>query len=458
MVTYIPKQDTLTGADLSGTTGTANRTYTLNNTGSISAQFNIMVAGTSLQKDVQYTKSSSIITFLTPVWDDQSIVINYFILSTINTSTSTSFSSVLGLCDYLNITKSIPDATSTSQETVGTGDNSTTTFWLDNIGVIEDTYTLYHGTTALTETTHYTIDLETSKITLTSAGVTEVGLHIIYAEYKYNILNIPNDQLTKLLVYAEREIKRKTETTFADYTADNPQYNQILNETKEGRFDARWKTFDMFFNPIINLSTTVASDYTTGGTEITLTDATGFPDAATIYINGNKITYTAKSANNLTVPPTTPSITADSVVYGEVIEISKESEGTTPSYEVLERDIDYKIDFLQGRIELLGNAYFGEFQDSDRFYPANYIIRASYMNAWYEQGNVPEIPDDIETCTYMIATNRLMKSVVGKAHISGLNSFNPTLVAVDRTDIDQIIDYYKPLNIGTSPYNKSHIN
>jgi hypothetical protein len=271
-------------------------------------------------------------------------------------------------------------------------------------------------------------------------------------------MGLLNSEISRILKFAENQVERRTTMKFAEYTDTNPNYRKILNEIYEGRFDARWKTFDTFWNPIIDLSTTLNGDYTTGVTTITLTDATGFPDSGTIYIGEYKVSYTSKSGNNLTIPTTTPNLSDGDSVYGEVIEISKNSEGTIPSYTVLKRDIDYKIDFLQGRIELLGNAYFGEFQDSDRFYPANYMIKVSYMSAWYEEGNVPEIPDDIETCVYMIATNRLMKSVVGKAHISGLNSFNPTLVAVDRTDIDEIIDYYKPLNIGTSPFNKSHIS
>ena len=375
-------------------------------------------------------------------------------------ATDNGYTTVLKFFKSLNLVKTVPDKDSTSNEEVGTGDNSTTDFWLDNIGVIEDTYTLYYGSsmTTLVETTDYTIDLDNSKITLTAGGVSKVGTEKIYASYSYNQAQLLNSYVLRILNFAENYVKRKTEMTFVDASADSPTYKQITNETFEGRFDARWKTFDTFYNPLIDVSTTVSADYITGSTSLVLSDATGFPETGTIAVGTNKVAYTAKSADTITVPSTTPSVSADTVVIGECIEISKESEGTTPSYTVLERDKDYKIDFLQGRIELLGNAYFGEFQDSDRFYPANYMIRANYLHGWYEEGSSATIPDDIEQCTIMVATNRLMKSTVGKAHIEGLNSFNPSLVAVDRTDIDEIIEYYKQLNVGTSPFNKQNIS
>jgi hypothetical protein len=331
------------------------------------------------------------------------------------------------------------------------------------MGVIEDTYYFYYGTTLtsitlLSETTHYTFDLETSKIVLTSAGKTLVGTKNIYAGYKYNELGLSNQELSRILGFAEREIERKTEQTFTNYTDENPNYNQMENEIWEGREDARWKTFDAYWNPIINFSTQVNGAFTLGGTTLTLDTTEGLPVSGIINVGGYKVEYTSKTPTTLTVPATTPSIPNNALVYGECIELSKESEGNLPSYTVLNRDVDYKIDFLQGRVELLSNAYFGEMAATDMYYPANYLIRSCYFSAWYRKGGVPEIPADIEQCVYMIATNRLMKSTVGKAHIMGMNSFNPTLVAVDRTDIDDIIYWYKSLNVGSSSFNKQNIS
>lgn len=373
-------------------------------------------------------------------------------------ATDNAYGTCLKFWKSLNQVTTIPNKNSTTKETLGTGNNSKDTFWASNEGIIENTYTLYAGTSTLTETTHYTLDLDTGKVTLTASGITELGTNILYIEYSYNNLGIPNSETLRLLNWAESYVITRTEMKFAEYTDDDPAYRKVSNETFEGRFDARWKTFDAFWPCIVKLTTTVNGAYTTGGTTLTLSDGTGFPNAGTIYIGGNKVSYTAKSGNDLTVPSTTSSIADGADVFGEVIEVSKESEGSEPSYEVLERDVDYKIDFLHGRIELLGNAYFGEFQNTSRFYPSNYIIRATYFSAWHDAETNPTVPDDIEQCIYMLATNRMIKSTVGKAMVNGLNGFNPTMVTVDRTDIDNIIAQYKPLNVGTSPFNKAHIS
>jgi hypothetical protein len=160
----------------------------------------------------------------------------------------------------------------------------------------------------------------------------------------------------------------------------------------------------------------------------------------------------------LTIPATTPSIPATELVRAEVIEISKEVEGNDLSWEVLEPEIDYKIDFIQGRFELLGSAYFGQYASSQIDYPANYVIRASYLHAWYDKGHTVTIPEDIQECVHMIAAKRLFGRIIGKSHIMGLNEFNPKLIEIDDTEIDNIILEYKTLNVGTSPFNKQNIS
>jgi hypothetical protein len=452
------KIEDVSGSVFTGSDGDTDRQYVIPYSNIIASTFQIFVNGL-LFHGTQYDLTSSTLTISSELYDENVVSLYFNIESTVSSSTL-SYTTVYDFVKSLSLLKTIREAGSESYEEVGTGDNATSTFWLDNVGVIEDTYTLYYGSsyTELVEGTHYSIDLDTSKITLTAAGITLVGTDKIYAEYSYNIASIPNSELLRILSFAENQVLRRTEMTFANYSDDDPSYKKIENETHEGRFDARWKTFDMFYNPIVNFETTVNGAYTTGSTSITLTTTQGLPSSGIVTIDGNKVEYSDKTSTTLTIPAITPSIDDGSSVHGECIEISKESEGTTPSYQVLKRDIDYKIDFMQGRFELLGNAYFGEFQDSDRFYPANYMIRSSYMTAWYEKGLNPAVPDDIEQCTYMIASNRLMKSTVAKAHISGLNNFNPALVAVDRTDIDEILDYYKQINVGTSPFNRGSIS
>lgn len=465
MTTYTPRLESITGASLTGSNGTQNRTYSLIHANSISAQMSIIVDGTPFQYGQHYTKSGDTITFINNVWDDMPITITYLTeISGTASSGDLRYTTVLGLIEHVHALKTIPNKDNTSYEEVGTGDGSTTSFWLDNIGVIEDTYTLYHGTgyTELAESTHYDIDLDTSEITLTSAGVTEVGTDKIYAKYKYNLYEISNDELRKVLSSSERKFERDTGVVFADYTDNTPDYVKILNEIKY------WELYDKFYTkdkvlefnrpPSVKLNTTVASAYTTGDTEITLTSGTGFPTSgATIYIGGNKVTYTARTNNVLTIPASTPSIDADSVVVGEVIEISREPEGSDPSWTVLDPDTEYNIDHDDGTVKLLRNAFFGELSANDLRYPSNVLIRVSYMHAWHDYGQNPNIPDDIVEACYMIGAKKLVQRMIKKAHILGNDGFQPNAINSGDTEIQETIMKYQTLNVGRSVYDSGRL-
>jgi len=376
-------------------------------------------------------------------------------------TTTNGLSTPLSLTRFMNVLRSIPNKDSTTKEEVGTGNGVQTTFWLDNLGVIETTYTLYYGsaettTTSLTETTHYTLDLDNSKIVLTTAGLALVSTDKIYAIYKYNTLELLNADMLEALNAAENKLLRDTDQTFTNTTLLS--YRKVLNEGIKGHYDPYQKVFDLFYNPIVKIQTTTNGAYTTGGVSITLTDASLLPTAGTIYIGGNKVAYTAKTGNILTIPATTPSIATGATVRGEVIELSIEPESNTPDYAVLDPDTEYEIDYNQGRIKPLANAYWGEITADDRLYPSNYLIRVSYMQAWHVPDEDATIPDEIEWVVNAIAARRLMGAVVAKAHTAGLNDFNPSLIEVDKEAIQEVIEEYKQLNVGTSPYNKQYLS
>lgn len=378
-------------------------------------------------------------------------------------ATTNAYSTPLSLTKFMHLLGTVPNKDTTTRDNIGTGDNSSDTFWLSNLGVIEGTYTISYGAsesslTALTETTHYTIDLDTSKITLTASGITTVNTNNIYAAYSYNRSELLNSEMLKELNAAENKLLRATETTFADSTASNPGYRKTTDELIKGHYNPYTKVFDLFYVPLVKIQTTVNGAFTLGGTTLTLTDASLLPNTGTIYVGGNKVAYTAKSTNDLTVPNTTPSIDDGATVRGEVIEVSIEPEGTSPSYSVLDPDTEYEIDYDQGRIKILNNAYWGEIDASDRIYPSNYLIKASYMHAWHEPGQDPEIPDEIEWVVNAMAARKLMGSVVARAHSSGLNDFNPSLVEVDKEAIMEVIDEYTPLNVGSAMYNKQSLS
>lgn len=377
--------------------------------------------------------------------------------------TTNEYSTPLSLSNFMVLTRTIPNHKDNAREIVGTGNSSKTIFWLDNLGVIENTYVFSYGAdeenlTTLAETTHYTLDLALSKLTLTASGVTAVASNIIWGEYKYNSAGVLNAELIKQLNAAENKVIRDTEQTFANGTATNPLYKKVADEPIKGHLNPSLKVYDLFWTPLVKLQTTVNGAFTLGGTTLTLTSGTGFPNTGTIYIGGNKVSYTAKSTNDLTVPNTTPTIADGATVRGEVVELSTVPEGTTPSYSVLDPDTEYEVDYDQGRFKPLQNAYFGEVSSTDRVYPTNYLLRVTYMHAWHDLQAAPSIPDEIEWVVNAIAARKLMGSIVAKAHTLGLNEFNPSLLNVDRAAIQEVLDEYATLNVSTSNYNKQYLS
>ncbi len=166
---------------------------------------------------------------------------------------TTTYCSTEDVHKFLHTYITVPTVNSSTPEEVGEGDGSTTVFYLDNRNVIAGTYTLYHAAswsesaTELTETTHYTINKDDGKITLTASGVTEVGTDKIYAKYKY--ANVSDSYVADLINAKEDEIDQATqhawrETTVTDELHDfNMLYKLYggvpvyLNHRKVKEFD-----------------------------------------------------------------------------------------------------------------------------------------------------------------------------------------------------------------------------
>jgi hypothetical protein len=100
-------------------------------------------------------------------------------------------------------------------ENVGTGDNSETDFDLDNTRIFAGSYTISYAAsgsntfTALTETTHYTLDADSGRIVLEAAGVTAVGTNILYASYWYSD-DYTNSIISSMIDSADDEIDLRT--------------------------------------------------------------------------------------------------------------------------------------------------------------------------------------------------------------------------------------------------------
>ena len=106
-----------------------------------------------------------------------------------------------------------------NNELLGTGDNSNKSFDIKNRHVVASTYTLYSAPasgevdendfTALTESTHYTLDKDSGRVLLNSAGVTALGTDRLFAKYIHSV-KISDTILATYVAEADEEVDRNT--------------------------------------------------------------------------------------------------------------------------------------------------------------------------------------------------------------------------------------------------------
>ena len=158
---------------------------------------------------------------------------------------------------FLGTFERVPFAINGDAENVGTGDDSATIFYLDNRNVIAGTYTLYHmsgswdinSATALTETTHYTLDKDEGTITLTGAGVTEVSTDDIFAVYWYS--NAYSDTaISDAIQRAEDLLDHKTHHAWRTTSVSEEYHNFPLDENRSGYFTGAGLEINLFHREI----------------------------------------------------------------------------------------------------------------------------------------------------------------------------------------------------------------
>jgi len=459
---YTPRTENITGASLTGSDGTANRTYTMSYSNPLAAGVDIIINGVTLHQGAgkDYTVSSSVITFLNIVDNTDVITIHYFTTTTGTTSTTLKYATTLQLAAVLGIKSDIPSwdvGNSPSNEEVGTGDNSTTVFYLDHRNILSDSYTLYYGataatTTTLTETTHYTLDKATGKITLTGAGVTLLDTNKIYAEYSYLNLDITDAYLIDVLQRCEAEVDNAVNTTFTDGTADNPSYPTATDvQPSKGRYD---RTYFTRKRPLIDVTSKLASDITDSDLTLDVTTGEGvnFPSAGTIVIGSEIITYTGVSTDTLTGltrgvdDSTAAAHSEEDEIHTTVLEVSGTDEGTTPSWTTMQ----WKSDFYA---EENGKIYISDNIILNQVYVNNVLLATSgvsnrtrirYLYGW------SSIPKDITRLTLLFAKRALRNDTIGASLVKGRNEFNPETLAVDDREIQSIIDAYIEFPMGNT--------
>ena len=337
-----------------------------------------------------------------------------------------------------------------SRETVATTPvTATGDYHADQMGVNEDTLVLYVGSsdTALTLTTDYTFDSDTGKISITSAGAVTVTGEDLTAAYEYSQLgkDLNYNETVRLLEQAENGVDDSCNCVFADQSEINPNYLKVSDELDTGK-GAINNLYDVNWGPVIKINTTSSGDYTTGGTSLTLSDASGLPTAATIYIGGNKVSYTSRSSNVLTIPSDTPSISGGATTRGEVVELSTSPSGVDPTFTVITPDSDYNMDYDTGEIQIANEYYFQE--DTTMTKPQDGLkgrIRYTYLHAWHQPGQDAVVPEEIEETVYMKAGRKLVGRTILKSLTGQRDNFNPQSFGFSKVDIEDNLKNYRVL-------------
>jgi hypothetical protein len=366
-------------------------------------------------------------------------------------TTSTDIANTQELAQFMNIEGMVPSRDSPganrTSETVGTGDGSTTAFYLNNAYVIAGTYSFGYGSavgsqTALTETTHYTLDKDLGKLTLTSAGVTAVSTNNIYGEYSYCLVGLTDTQFQAAIDRAQAEVEKRCYSRWADGSTTTPNYAQITNEkhTGKGRYD---RAYYLNNYPLPDVSTQVATAMGTADTSMTVDSTQGFLSTGRLGIEGEAVSYTGKTATTFTGLTrgigggTASPHVVDTYVYPFIFELSTTESGSTPTWQMLQPDTEYDLDLDAGRLHLYRDDIVLDVltQSSPPTHVPN-RIRATYI--WGES----TIPADIKRVILMVAAKDIMHMAVRRAHANGFQDFRPENIMIDENWIQRTIESY----------------
>lgn len=454
LTNLLPRTINTTGASCTGSDGGTSRTYTLPDSGIFLEGITLTVSGTTLHEGTgkDFTISDSIITFLNALWDENIIRINYFITfgasaaAALSTSTSLKYATPLMLGQMLGIAKDIPSwdvAGTPTNEAVGTGNGSTTTFYLDQKPVVSDSYTLYAAGSAMTETTHYVLDTDTGTIVLTAAGVAALASGALTAKYSYYDNGMKDSHIQSVLSRAEKEVDKRINSTFTDGTVDNPSWPiEIEIQPSEGSNQDR---IILEKKPLIDIESELDGDITAVVATIPLVSGVDFPSSGYIIIGSEVITYTGVSTNSLTgcsrgVFGTTAAVHSDGdEIHSTIVFRSDTEEGTTVSWEVQpwhtsafanEHGLVYT--FLDSSPDNLSRIGVAE------------RVKVIYLYGY------DTVPEDITRLTLILAKRMLIQDNIGSSMIKGRNEFRPEMFDVDADEIEKIIGSYIVLSMGNT--------
>jgi len=341
-------------------------------------------------------------------------------------------------------------------ESVGQGDSSTKIFYLNHKNILDSSYTLFYGddsstTDELTDVTHYAIEGDTGKITLTTDGVTELATKKIYAKYSYTKNGMSNDYLTKVLNRAEAKVDNETNTTFTDGTATNPTYpSETEIQSSPGYFREQIIAEE---KPLIDIVTTLDGDLAIDAVTVPVAagNGTNYPATGSIIIDSEVITYTGIATDNLTGctrgAMSTTAATHDDLapIHSTILFLSNTQEGTS---------VDYTIQpwgtFMHATETGLFYTYNQSVFNTSQF--PNRLTRqdvADRVKLIYYYG-YDTIPADITRLTLIFAKEMLLKDTIGSSLIQGRDGFQPGVMNTDGKESESIINSYVVTPMGNT--------
>lgn len=358
------------------------------------------------------------------------------------------------LGDIIRIVRDVPSrdiGTTPTNEAVGTGNNSDTQFFLDQLRIVADSYTLYANAVAMTDVTDYSIALDTGEITLTAAGVTLLSTNALTAKYKYFDQDFSDSFLNTTLTRAEQHVDSKINSTFTDGTATNPTYPSVTEiQPSPGYFR------NMIIGeekPLIDIETTLNGDLTDSATTVPVAAGTGadYPISGNIVINSEVISYTGITTDDLTgctrgtMGTTAAAHTDLDPIHSTLLFLSNTQEGNTAEYTLQPWGTQMNAS-PEGLFYSYDQSLFNSSQFPDRLTQQDVANRVKLIYLY----GYDTVPADITRLTLLFAKRMLMQDNISKSVIAGRNEFKPEMMNADAMEIGSIIGTYIVLPMGNT--------
>jgi hypothetical protein len=364
------------------------------------------------------------------------------------------YATTLQLAKSLKIKKDVPSwdiASTPYNELVSVGTVNSNIYYLDNKNILSGTYTIYSsGTTsigsgsALTETTHYVLDKDYGKLTLTTAGSNAIGT-VLTASYSYVSSDISDSELNDVISRSEKEVDNVLNTIFTDGSTSNPNY-PIAEEIQpsKGIYDRVYFTHN---KPLIDISALLVSDMGTASTtaQITTGSGTSFPSAGKIIIDNEIIEYTGGSVDTLHslsrgIDDSTVAVhSATAGVHTTIVSASSTEQGNSTEYTPLKWDDDVYVT-EDGKIYINASSIIANVAAENALHPMPDVENRFKIRYLYGHDRIPV---DITRLTILYAKRMLQQDTVSKALFEGRNEFRPEMMDMDQKEVERIENYYR---------------